>query len=174
MVKNFIRLLEDLAIEVLFCLMAKRSAGILLYRLKSKRAEVLLVHPGGPFWKNKDEGAWSIPKGEYDGEEPLEAAKREMEEEVGKKPKGDFYPLDPVRLKSGKIIHAWYCHDDFDPAQLQSNFFEMEWPVKSGKMQSFPEVDRAEWFDLRTAREKINPGQIPFIVQLEKELIKDQ
>ena len=155
--------------------MAKRSAGILLYRIKAKKPEVLLVHPGGPFWKNKDEGAWSIPKGEYnDDEDPLQAAKREMEEELGKKAKGEFRPLNPVKLKSGKVIHAWSCQDDFDPGQLKSNLFEMEWPVKSGKMQSFPEVDRAEWFDLQTARERINPGQIPFIVQLEMELLNDQ
>jgi predicted NUDIX family NTP pyrophosphohydrolase len=151
--------------------MAKRSAGILLYRMRNKVPEVLLVHPGGPFWQNKDEGAWSIPKGEYaEDEDPLEAAKREMEEELGKKARGELKPLQPVRLKSGKIISAWYCHDDFDPEHLKSNLFEMEWPVKSGRMQSFPEVDKAEWFDFQTARKKINAGQVPFIDELEMNL----
>lgn len=152
--------------------MVKKSAGILLYRINGKKPEVLLVHPGGPFWKNKDLGAWSIPKGEFDdGEDPLDAAKREMEEELGNKAKGEFHLLKPVKLKSGKVIQAWSCRADFDPKQLKSNLFEMEWPIKSGKIQSFPEVDKAEWFDLLIAREKINPGQIPLIVQLEEELM---
>src|SRR5687768_10823167 len=149
--------------------MAKRSAGILLSRTRQEKTEVLLVHPGGPFWQQKDLGTWSIPKGEYgDDEDPLGAAKREMEEEIGKKAEGEFIPLGHVKLKSGKMIHAWACEGDFDPDNLESNSFEMEWPPKSGQLKSFPEVDKAGWFDFAKAEEKINSGQIPLLRELEK------
>lgn len=148
--------------------MKKQSAGLLLCRGQKDKFEILLVHPGGPFWKNKDDGAWSIPKGEYtDDENPLDAAIRETEEEIGKRIAGQFFELTPVKLKSGKVIRAWAVNAEFDPDTLNSNFFEMEWPPKSGLLQSFPEVDRAAWFSPDIARQKINSGQIPLIVQLE-------
>lgn len=144
----------------------KQSAGILLYRFRTDVLEVFLVHPGGPFWKNKDDGAWSIPKGEYsDDEEPLAAALREFAEETGLTVTGDFIELKAVKLKSGKMILAWAVEKDV-PISITSNTFEMEWPPRSGKMQSFPEVDRAAWFDIDTALVKINPGQSPLIVEL--------
>lgn len=149
--------------------MKKQSAGLLLYRWRKEKPEVLLVHPGGPFWKNKDDGAWSIPKGEYDDDEdPLHAAIRETQEEIGKRIDGKFIELTPVKLKSGKVIHAWAVKAEFDADTLVSNFFEMEWPLKSGRKQSFPEVDRAAWFSTDIARQKINSGQIPLIAELEK------
>src|SRR3982751_5941842 len=133
------------------------SAGVLLFR-RAPDLEVLLVHPGGPFWKNKDEGAWSIPKGELEpGEEPRTRALIEYEEELGHQPAGtDLTELGEVRQKSGKVVHGFALEGDFDPATLRSNTFEMEWPPRSGRRQEFPEVDRAEWFDLATARAKIN------------------
>lgn len=148
--------------------MTKRSAGILLYRGSPQRLELLLVHPGGPFWAKKDLGAWSIPKGEYeDGEDPLEVAKREFEEELGSPPpQGAFLPLGEIKQPSGKLITAFAIAGDFDPETLQSNRFELEWPRGSGRMQSFPEVDRAAWFAPAKAREKIQPGQAPFIDRL--------
>lgn len=148
--------------------MTKRSAGILLYRGSPQRLELLLVHPGGPFWAKKDWGAWSIPKGEYeDGEDPLEVAKREFEEELGSPPpQGAFLPLGEIKQPSGKLITAFAIAGDFDPETLQSNRFELEWPRGSGRMQSFPEVDRAAWFAPAKAREKIQPGQAPFIDRL--------
>jgi predicted NUDIX family NTP pyrophosphohydrolase len=148
--------------------MQKRSAGILAYRYHQQRLEVLLVHPGGPFFKNKDAGAWSIPKGEYEeGEDPLEAAKREFEEETGNVITAqDFIMLDAVKIKSGKIIVAWAVENDFEKAFVRSNFFEMEWPPKSGKKQQFAEVDKAEWFASDIAKEKINAGQIRLLEQL--------
>ena len=125
-----------------------QSAGILLYRFRREILEVFLVHPGGPFWKHKDLGSWSIPKGEHtDEEEPLKAALREFKEETGFEPNGDFKALQPVRLKSGKKVSAWAVAGDCDPEMIQSNTFEMEWPPKSGKLQHFPEVDRGGWFD---------------------------
>ena len=131
------------------------------------------MHPGGPFWANKDLGAWSIPKGEFnDDENALDAAIREMEEETGHKVDGKFIELTPVRIKSGKTIYAWALKQDFDPADLQSNSFEMEWPPKSGIKKSFPEVDRAAWFTPEEAREKINPGQLPLIAELEKMVLR--
>ena len=149
--------------------MKKQSAGLLLYRWQNKKLEILLVHPGGPFWKNKDDGSWSIPKGEYNDEEsPLDAAIRETEEEIGKRVVGKFIELTPVKLKSGKVIHAWAVNAEFDADTLNCNFFEMEWPPKSGLKQSFPEVDRAAWFSIDGAKQKINSGQIPLIEQLEK------
>ena len=156
---------------VLLCLMANKSAGILLYRLNGSQAEVLLVHPGGPVWRNKDNGAWSIPKGEFgDDEDPLEAAKREFKEEMGQNSGHDFIELTTVKLKSGKIVHAWAAEGEFDPGELKSNSFEMEWPPKSGNIQSFPEVDRASWFTLDEAKNKINIGQIPLLEELEKKI----
>jgi len=151
--------------------MFKKSAGILLYRIKNKDLQVLLVHPGGPFWKNKDEGAWSIPKGEFDeNEEPLDAAIREMKEETGVILKGDFIELPPVKQKSGKVVYAWAKEYDLDPTQVKSNEFEMEWPPKSGNKKMFPEIDKAEWFDLHTAKEKINPAQIYLLEDLKMKL----
>ncbi|WP_347052409.1 NUDIX domain-containing protein [Flavobacterium olei] len=145
----------------------KQSAGILAYKFVDKTIFFLLVHPGGPFWKNKDLESWSIPKGEFnEGEEPLAAAVREFKEETGFDVDGDFIELEYVKLKSGKIVHAWAVEFDFDASQLVSNNFEMEWPPKSGKLQNFPEVDRAEWFQPAEALKKINPAQSDFIVQM--------
>lgn len=152
--------------------MPTTSAGILLYRYADRGLEVLLVHPGGPFWANKDLGAWSIPKGEAaEGEEPLAAARREFREETGADAEGSMCFLGQLQQRADKIVHAWAAQGDFDPAQLRSNTFSMEWPRGSGKTRSFPEVDRAEWFDLAEARRRIVPGQAGFldalIVQLE-------
>jgi predicted NUDIX family NTP pyrophosphohydrolase len=145
----------------------KTSAGILLYRRRADNLEVFLVHPGGPFWAKKDLGAWSLPKGELaDGEDPLEAAKREFTEETGFPIDGDFRPLRPLRQPSGKTIVAWAVEGDCDPAELRSNTFELEWPPKSGKRAQFPEVDRAAWFSLEEARERINKGQAAFLDEL--------
>lgn len=149
----------------------KKSAGILLYRFSNKLPEVLLVHPGGPFWARKDMGAWSIPKGEFDTtENPLDAAIREMKEETGVRVFGDFIELSPVKQKSGKIIYAWALQMDIDPAKIQSNDFEMEWPPKSGKKQSFPEIDKAEWFSMEEAKTKIIEGQVPILNELGNKL----
>lgn len=153
--------------------MSKLSAGIIAFRKNNKyEIEVLLVHPGGPFWKNKDEGAWSIPKGEYtEGEDALAAAKREFEEETGNVlPDAEVIPLQPVKIKSGKVITAWAVKADFDKCFIQSSVFEMEWPPRSGKKQFFPEVDKAEWFTLEQARQKINTGQIVLLEYFEKAL----
>ena len=151
--------------------MAETSYGILMFRRREGRLEVLLIHPGGPFWKNKDDGAWSIPKGGANmGEEPLQCARREFEEELGCCPPQSQIGLSPIRQKSGKIVHAWACEGDFDPAKLKSNLFQMEWPPKSGKRAEFPEVDRCEWFDLPTARVKINAGQAAFLDDLARQL----
>ena len=146
----------------------KKSAGLLLYRENSDGLEVLLVHPGGPFWQKKDDGAWTIPKGEFDdGEDPLQAAKREFEEETGAAPPdGEFIPLEPVRQPSGKTVHAWAINGDFDPAKLRSNMFPMEWPPNTGKLQQFPEIDRAAWLTPEIAKRKILKGQVPFIDEL--------
>ena len=144
----------------------KRSAGILMYR-QSPEPLLLLVHPGGPFWAKKDLGAWSIPKGEYEaGEDPLAVAKREFCEELGVEPLGDFQDLGELVQPSRKVISAWAVEGDFDPQTLKSNTFELEWPPKSGRRQSFPEVDRAEWFAPAQARRKILPGQSAFIDRL--------
>jgi predicted NUDIX family NTP pyrophosphohydrolase len=130
--------------------------------------EVLLVHPGGPFWTRRDAGAWSIPKGEYsDGEDPLDAARREFAEELGSRaPDGDPADLGEICQKSGKVVHGWALPGDLDPAAIQSNTFTLEWPPRSGRMREFPEVDRAEWFELERAREKINPAQAAFLDRL--------
>ena len=147
--------------------MAKQSAGILLYRQVGIQLQVFLVHPGGPFFKNKNEGAWSIPKGEFlDDEDALTAAKREFAEETGQAVAGNFIPLSPITLKSGKKVFAWALEGDIDHESIVSNLFEIEWPPKSGKKQSFPEVDRAAWFDLETAKLKINRAQVGLIEEL--------
>ena len=152
-------------------IMSKKSAGILLYRIKNKILEVLLVHPGGPFWLKKDEGAWTIPKGELnDNEEPFDAAIREMKEETGIILKGNFIELTPVKQKGGKLVYAWAKEQDVDPSEIKSNEFEIEWPPKSGKKRSFPEIDKADWFNIKTAKEKINSGQVPLIEELIIEL----
>lgn len=145
----------------------KQSAGILLYKFIDSTIYFLLVHPGGPFWKNKDLESWSIPKGEFTADEdPLEAAKREFHEETGFEVDGDFIALESVKLKSGKIVLAWAVEFDIDVTLVKSNDFEMEWPPKSGTMKSFPEIDRAEWFQTAEALKKINPAQADFIIQI--------
>jgi predicted NUDIX family NTP pyrophosphohydrolase len=147
--------------------MARQSAGLLVYRRRANLVEVFLVHPGGPFWQNKDEGAWSIPKGEFAaGEDPLATAQREFLEETGTEIAGPFAPLQPVKQRGGKTVHAWIVEADFDASRLVSNTFTIEWPPRSGKQQEFPEVDRGEWFDWETATRKINEGQREFIEQL--------
>jgi predicted NUDIX family NTP pyrophosphohydrolase len=149
--------------------MARLSAGLLLYRRRRGSLEVFLVHPGGPFWARKDLSSWSIPKGEYhEGEEPLDAAKREFEEETGFTVDGDFKALEPLKQPSGKIVRAWALEGDCDAAAIKSNTFLMEWPPHSGQQQEFPEVDRAGWFDLQAAKEKLLKGQIGFLEQLER------
>jgi predicted NUDIX family NTP pyrophosphohydrolase len=151
----------------------KKSAGILLYRQSGTGLEVLLVHPGGPFWAKKDAGAWSIPKGLVEeDEDPLAAAIREFQEETGCSPGSipDPIPLSPLRQPGGKIVLAWAVRGDFDPARLKSNTFPLEWPPKSGAFRSVPEVDRAAWFDLPTARGKILAGQRGFLDQLASEI----
>ena len=152
--------------------MPKKSAGILAYRFISNREiEILLVHPGGPFYKNKDLGNWSIPKGEYaEDEDALTVAIREFEEEIGNQIEGDFIGLPPIKIKSGKIISCWAVEANFEQPFISSNQFEMEWPPKSGKMQNFPEVDKAEWFSIEEATQKINAGQLNFIHDLVQRL----
>jgi len=137
-----------------------------MFRQKTGGLEVLLVHPGGPLWARKDDGFWSIPKGEFADEDPLAAAIREFEEETGARPEGKFMPLEPIKQPSGKVVFAWAVHADFDPSSLRSNLFSLEWPPKSGRHREFPEVDRAEWFEMETARRKILPGQAGFLDQL--------
>ncbi len=151
-----------------------QSAGLLLFREVAGALEVLLVHPGGPFWARKDEGAWSIPKGELEGaEDPLDAARREFEEETGVPiAAGELIALDPVRQPSGKIIHAWALRGEFDVSALKSNLFALEWPPKSGQRRDFPEVDRAEWLAAEAAKRKIIKGQLPFILQLQRHLAR--
>jgi predicted NUDIX family NTP pyrophosphohydrolase len=148
----------------------KRSAGVLLFRRTGDETEFLLVHPGGPFWKNKDAGAWSIPKGQIEGEEePRACAVRELEEELGPAPVLDrerMIELGSIRQRAGKVVEAWAAEGEFDPAALDSNTFSMEWPPRSGNQQEFPEVDRAGWFDLETAREKILPAQAELLDRL--------
>ena len=137
----------------------KTSAGILLYRFNKKNLEVFLVHPGGPFWKNKDEGAWSIPKGEYEeDEDALQAAIREFKEETGVSVSGDFIPLNTVKLKSGKYVKAWALEKDIDSTAVKSNTFLLEWPPKSGKKIEVPEVDQAEWFSISGSKRKDQSG----------------
>jgi predicted NUDIX family NTP pyrophosphohydrolase len=147
----------------------KESAGLLLYRRAADGPEVLLVHPGGPFWARKDEHAWSIPKGELDdGEEPLTAARREFAEETGLTIEGDFRALPPCKPPGGKLVRAFAVEGDADAAAVKSNTFELEWPPRSGRRQEFPEIDRAAWFPLATARGKIHKGQLPLLDALEQ------
>jgi predicted NUDIX family NTP pyrophosphohydrolase len=147
------------------------SAGLLLYRRTGDALEVLLAHPGGPFWARRDAGAWSIPKGLVAaGEEPLAAACREFEEETGVRPTGPFLALGSVRQKAGKLIYAWAWEGNADPARLTSNLMQIEWPRGSGRWLRFPEVDRCDWFGLQSAREKLNPAQAAFIDRLEAQL----
>jgi predicted NUDIX family NTP pyrophosphohydrolase len=150
--------------------MAKRSAGLLMYRRAiSGEVEVLLVHPGGPFWAKKDKGAWSISKGEYaDGEQPLDAAKREFEEETGFSAQGEFLELGQVQQSGGKVVSAWAFAGDCDPAKLVSNRFSMEWPPRSGRMIEFPEVDRGGWFAIQDAKDQILKSQAPFLDRLQQ------
>lgn len=155
--------------------MEKRSAGLLMYRYNSNNElEVFLVHPGGPFWAKKDEGAWSVPKGEYkENEKPLDAARREFAEETGSQivaflADKDFISLSAVKQTGGKIITAWAFQGEFNSENIKSNIFEMEWPPKSGKMVEFPEADRAGWFNLEKAKKKISKGQIGFLEELVK------
>ena len=144
-----------------------QSAGLLLYRIVDGEIEVLLGHPGGPFWMRKDEGAWTIPKGLVaSGEAPLAAARREFAEETGHDPEGEAVSLGSARQPGGKIVHVWAIEGDFDPADVKSNTFEMEWPPRSGRRQSFPEIDRAAWFRVAEARKKILKGQALFIDRL--------
>ena len=147
----------------------KRSAGILLHRRRDGTLEVFLVHPGGPFWANRDAGVWSIPKGEYDaGEEPLAAARREFEEELGSAPPpGQTIDLGEIRQKSGKRVRAWALAGEFDAEAVHSNSFTVEWPPRSGRQQEFPEVDRAAWFGLIEARARITPAQAALLDRLE-------
>lgn len=155
--------------------MARKSAGLIMYRRREGRLQVFLVHPGGPFWKDKDLGAWSIPKGEYPPEEdPLSAAKREFQEETSFKADGPFMELTPVTQPGGKVVQAWAFEGDCDPTAVKSNTFWMEWPPRSGKRQAFPEVDRAAWFDLEEAKERILKGQVGLLVELQHKLSSDR
>ena len=152
--------------------MSKQSAGILLYKF-NKTLQVFLVHPGGPFWKNKDAGAWSIPKGEFaDDEKGLDAAIREFEEETGTKLSGDFIELKPVKQKSGKMVYTWAVKGNIDPSSMIcETTVQMEWPPKTGKIISFPEVDKGEWFTAEVAKQKINPSQAALIDELIEKII---
>jgi predicted NUDIX family NTP pyrophosphohydrolase len=147
--------------------MGKTSAGLLLYRRQHGELQVLLAHPGGPFWAGRDIGAWSIPKGEVGSdEELLDAAKREFQEETGLAVTGEFRSLTPARQKSGKVVHAWAVRGDCDPGRLRSNSFSLEWPPRSGRMEQFPEIDRAAWFPVGEALRRIVPGQAGFLHEL--------
>lgn len=147
---------------------AQISAGLLLYRGTSPHLEVFLAHPGGPFWQARDEGVWTIPKGMIDpGEEPLDAARREFHEETGVVPVGPFFELGSIRQKGGKVVHAWAWKGDADPREVTSNTATIEWPRNSGRMLTFPEVDRCAWFDLPAARERINPAQRELLDRLQ-------
>jgi predicted NUDIX family NTP pyrophosphohydrolase len=153
--------------------MSRHSAGLLLFRGPRGAIEVLLVHPGGPFWAKKDDGAWTMPKGEFaDDEDPLQAAIREFREETGQQVAGNFIALTPRRQAGGKTVHAWFVRGDFDPSTLQSNTFSIEWPPRSGRQQVFPEIDQAAWFPLDIARTKILKGQAGFLEELETNLLK--
>jgi len=151
--------------------MSKKSAGILLFRGSATSLEVFLVHPGGPFWAKKDDGAWSIPKGEFDdSEDPLSAALREFGEETGGSAQGETIALGPIRQAGGKLVYAFAIESDFDVDTLKSNTFVMEWPPRSGKQREFPEVDRASWFSLTDARRRILKGQAALLDELEQNL----
>jgi predicted NUDIX family NTP pyrophosphohydrolase len=150
---------------------AKQSAGLLLYRWGDAGLEFLLAHPGGPFWARKDQGAWSIPKGEFlDDEAPLSAARREFAEEIGTRVEGEALALTPLKQPSRKVIHAFAVEHDLNVEKITSNSFEMEWPPKSGKKAAFPEVDRAAWFGVDEARKRIQPGQAPILDELVRRL----
>jgi predicted NUDIX family NTP pyrophosphohydrolase len=152
----------------------KESAGLLMYRLHGSTLEVFLVHPGGPYWAKKDLGAWSIPKGEFEeGEDRLKAARREFQEETGFLPEGSFVALTPVKQPGGKIVHAWAVRGDCDAKKIVSNRFSIEWPPRSGKRQEFPEVDRAGWFTMDVANEKILKGQVGLLQQLSQMVERD-
>lgn len=149
--------------------MIKKSAGLLLFKRKENKIYYFLVHPGGPFWKNKDEGAWSIPKGEpEEGEDLLQRAIIEFREETGQSVKGKFIELEPVRQKAGKTVYAWALEQDIGTSGLKSNTIMIDWPPRSGKKMEIPEVDRWEWFGTEEACKKINPAQAEFIIQVEK------
>jgi predicted NUDIX family NTP pyrophosphohydrolase len=153
--------------------MKQRSAGILLFRNIAAELEVLLVHPGGPYWAKKDAGAWSIPKGEYlEGKDPLDAAKREFSEETGVSVEGNFIDLGEVKQAGGKVVRAWALERDLDPSLIRSNTFEMEWPPKSGVIREFPEVDSGSWFSLGVAQNKLLNGQLEFLTRLAERLRK--
>jgi len=154
--------------------MAKRSAGLLMFRRRGPKLEVFLVHPGGPFWVKKDSGAWSIPKGEYsEGADPVETARREFEEETGMSPRGPLMFLAELQQPGGKLVKAWAMEGDCDPAKLRSNVFPMEWPPKSGNVREFPEVDRGDWFPMEAARAKLLKGQRGFLDELARRLGKN-
>jgi len=144
----------------------KKSAGILPYRFVKGKLQFFLVHPGGPFWKDRNLAVWTIPKGEFTDEQPLEAAKREFAEETGYVCEGNFMTLAPVKLKSGKLVYAFALEMDIDASAIKSNLFEMEWPPKSGKTESFPEIDKGDWFETGEAKKRINPSQSDFIDQV--------
>jgi len=151
--------------------MSRQSAGILLYHKKNNTIEVFLCHPGGPFYKNKEAGAWTIPKGEFnEDEDPLTAAKREFKEETGQEINGKFEPLTPVKYKNGKIVYSWFVEGDIDANSVRSNLFQLEWPPKSGKYIDVPEVDRGEWFYIKEAKEKILPVLIPILDEFVQKL----
>src|SRR5215510_10491245 len=152
----------------------KESAGLLMYRLSNSTLEVFLVHPGGPYWAKKDLGTWSIPKGEAaEGEDRLEVAKREFQEETGFLAAGNFIALTPIKQPGGKLVHAWMAKGDCDAKAIVSNTLSIEWPPRSGKRQAFPEVDRAEWFTIDAAKKKILKGQVCFLEELERMLEHD-
>jgi predicted NUDIX family NTP pyrophosphohydrolase len=151
--------------------MTARSAGIVVYRHGPDGLEFLIVHPGGPYWAKKDDGAWSIPKGEHgEDEDAVAVARRELLEETGLQADGELIPLEPIRQRSGKVVTAWGLEADWDPARLRSNTFRIEWPPRSGKMAEFPEVDRAMWATLEQARAKLNPSQVPLLEELAAKL----
>lgn len=151
--------------------MAKTSAGILLYRIKNNLLEVLLVHPGGPFWAKKDAGTWSVPKGEFEtAENPLDAAKRELLEETGIKAIGPFIELTPIKQRAGKMVYTWAMQFDIDATTIKSNSFSMEWPLQSGQIRSFPEIDKAAWFNLEKAKYKILKAQFALILELHEKI----
>lgn len=151
----------------------KKSAGILVYRFVNEELQFFLVHPGGPFWKNKNQGAWSIPKGEYnDGEDPLETAKREFHEETGQHIEGKFIPLTSIKQKGGKMVHCWAVEGSVDADNIISNQFELEWPPGTGKKILVPEVDKGAWFTKVTAAEMINSAQVFFLEEVERRVIR--
>lgn len=154
--------------------MPLHSAGLLLYRLNNDEVELFLAHPGGPYWVNRDEGAWSIPKGLFEPDEsPLDAARREFKEETGFEVDGEFIPLGELKQPGGKIVHAWGLEHDVDASQIVSNTYAVEWPYKSGRWRRYPEVDRAEWFSVAEASKKILKGQVGFIKRLLEAIGRD-